>query len=96
MVLFFVLFFGIGFLLNMILRGTWVMAVIYPIVCLRIIDTKGINEYFSSPSESFSNLSTQISSLGISDIGILSAGMCGAIGAGICMRLLRQNGYQMF
>lgn len=96
MVLFFVLFFGIGFLLNMILRGTWVMAFIYPIVYFFIIDTKGIYEYVRKPSESFSTLSFQLTALEVSDVGILAAGMCGAIGAGICMKLLRLNGYRMF
>ncbi|MBL2480515.1 hypothetical protein ELJ58_31815, partial [Klebsiella pneumoniae] len=38
MMLFFILFFGIGFLLNMILRATWVMVIVYPIVCILIIN----------------------------------------------------------
>lgn len=38
MLLFIVLFFGIGFLLNMLLRSTWVMAVIYPVVVVMIVD----------------------------------------------------------
>lgn len=96
MVLFFVLFFGIGFLLNMILRGTWVMVIIYPIICIAIIDTEGIYKYVVKPIESFSSLASQIVILGISDIGILLSGMFGSIGAGACMKLLRKSGYRMF
>jgi len=55
MMLFFILFFGIGFLLNMILRATWVMVIIYPIVCMLIINKAGVWDYFSKPKETFSS-----------------------------------------
>lgn len=96
MVLFFVLFFGIGFLLNMILRATWVMAIIYPIVCFFIIDTAGITKYFQQPQDAFSSFFQRMNSLGASDLVILTAGMCGAIFAGITIKLLRKSGYRMF
>ncbi|MCS0673178.1 YuiB family protein [Cytobacillus firmus] len=96
MLLFFVLFFGIGFILNMLLRMSWIMAIIYPIIAIFIIDKVRFIEYFQNPNESFSSLGVELSSLALADILILSSGMAGAIVAGITIRLLRKKGYRMF
>lgn len=96
MILFFVLFFGIGFLLNMILRATWVMAIIYPIVVILIIDNVKIFDYIFSPISSFTALGQDFISLKLVDIVILSCGMIGALASGVVIRILRKNGYQMF
>ncbi|RNA67393.1 YuiB family protein [Alteribacter keqinensis] len=95
-VLFLVLFFGIGFILNMLLRSTWVMAVIYPIVVIFIIDSVGFFTYFTSPGMAFSELGQSFVNLKLADIIVLSAGMAGAILSGITIRMLRERGYQMF
>ncbi|TVP87076.1 MAG: hypothetical protein EA344_02425 [Alkalicoccus sp.] len=94
--LYFVLFFGIGFILNMLLRSTWVMAVIYPLVVLFIVSEAGFFSYFTSPGDSFTVLGNSLASLTFVDIVILSAGMIGAVLAGIAIRMLRVRGYQMF
>ncbi len=94
--LFFVLFFGIGFILNMILRMTWVMAVIYPIVVIFIIDKVRFLDYFLKSKYAFQELGQRLISLGTADIIILLSGLAGAIAAGITIKLLRKNGYQMF
>lgn len=94
--LFLVLFFGIGFLINMLLRATWVMAVIYPIVVIRIVDDVRFFEYITAPISSFSFLGSKLISLQIADIIILSTGLIGAILAGLAVKLLRNRGYQMF
>ncbi|MGN7176180.1 YuiB family protein [Cytobacillus sp. SAFR-174] len=96
MLLFFVLFFGIGFILNMLLRMSWIMAIIYPVIAIFIIDKARFIEYFQKPGESFSSLGVELSSLALADILILSSGMAGAIVAGITIRLLRKKGYRMF
>ncbi|MFB4163133.1 YuiB family protein [Alteribacillus sp. JSM 102045] len=96
MMLFLLLFFGIGFLLNMILRSTWIMAVVYPLVVIAIIDNVGFIDYILSPASSFSALGNDLISLKLVDILILSSGMVGAIIAGIAIRMLRVRGYQMF
>ncbi|MDG5471786.1 YuiB family protein [Jeotgalibacillus sp. ET6] len=96
MLLFLVLFFGIGFLLNMLLRMTWIMAVIYPVITILIVDEVRFIQYFRAPGESFTALGSRFSSLALADILILSAGMAGAIIAGLVMRWLRANGYRMF
>lgn len=94
--LFFVLFFGIGFLLNMLFRASWIMVVLFPIVFLIIVNKAKLIEYFRSPGASFSQLGTSLSSLHAADMIILSSGLLGAIGAGITIRTLRKKGYQMF
>ncbi|MCM3714071.1 YuiB family protein [Halalkalibacter oceani] len=96
MILFLILFFGIGFLLNMVLRSTWIMAFIYPIIVILIVDNVGIMEYFTAPGAAFSKLGTDLMALQIVDILILSSGFIGAIVAGIVIKMLRVRGYQMF
>lgn len=94
--LFLVIFFGIGFLVNMLLRMTWFTAVIYPIIVVFIIDEVGFFDYFTNTSESFALLGDKVSNLHTADIIILASGMVGAVLAGIVMKILRKQGYQMF
>ncbi|TXC91212.1 hypothetical protein FS935_09960 [Metabacillus litoralis] len=96
MLLFLVLFFGIGFLLNMLLRMSWIMAIIYPLVCIFIIDDVRFIQYFQNPGESFAELGNKITSLALADLLILSFGLIGAILAGVTIKMLRKRGYQMF
>jgi purine-cytosine permease-like protein len=95
-VLFFVLFFGIGFILNMLLRMSWIMAVIYPIVAIFIIDKVSFFEYFTNSKAAFLDLGHRLGSLATADVLILSSGLAGAITAGLTIKFLRKNGYQMF
>lgn len=88
--------FGIGFLLNMILRATWVMVIVYPIICMLIINKASVWDYFSKPKETFSLFGTSVSHLGHADVFILSTGLVGAALAGIIIKKLRKSGYQMF
>jgi len=94
--IFLVMFFGIGFLLNMLLRMTWLMALVYPIVVILIIDDVEFFDYFTSPALAFQSLGDKLMSLHMADILILSSGLVGAIIAGIVIKMLRKNGYQMF
>ncbi|MEH7108427.1 YuiB family protein [Bacillus sp. JJ1764] len=94
--LFFVLFFGIGFILNMLLRMSWIMAIIYPIIAILIIDKVRFVEYFTDSSAAFHSLGQKLASLATADILILTSGLAGAIAAGITIKMLRRNGYQMF
>jgi len=94
--IFFVMFFGIAFLINMLLRMTWFMAFLYPLIVVFIIDEVGFFDYFLKPGTAFSALGDKIVSLHIADIVILSSGLLGTIVAGIVIKQLRKNGYQMF
>ncbi|GIN62061.1 putative membrane protein YuiB [Robertmurraya siralis] len=96
MLLFFVLFFGIGFILNMLLRMTWIMAVVYPVITIFIVDDVRFIEYFTNSKTAFSELMTGFANLALSDLLILGSGLAGAIVAGIVIRILRKKGYQMF
>ncbi|MGP4061422.1 YuiB family protein [Halobacillus litoralis] len=96
MLLFFVLFFGISFLLNMLLRSSWIMSFVYPVIVLFIVDSFSWTKYFTEPSSSFSTVFEQLMNLQVVDIIILASGFAGTIVAGIIIRLLRKNGYQMF
>ncbi|GIO19247.1 putative membrane protein YuiB [Oceanobacillus oncorhynchi subsp. incaldanensis] len=95
-VLYFVIFFGIAFILNMLLRKTWLMACLYPILMIFIIDNVSFFSYFTSPGESFSQLGERIVALTIADIVILLSGFIGTIVSGLVIRFLRKSGYQMF
>ncbi|MBP2240460.1 hypothetical protein J2Z40_001015 [Cytobacillus eiseniae] len=96
MLLFLVLFFGIGFILNMLLRMSWIMAIVYPIIALFIIDKVRFIEYFTNTKDSFISLGNELSQLATADVLILSSGLAGAIIAGVTMKVLRKKGYQMF
>ncbi|MFS0863684.1 YuiB family protein [Fredinandcohnia sp. 179-A 10B2 NHS] len=96
MLLFLVLFFGIGFLLNMLLRMSWIMTIIYPIVAIAIIQDVSFIDYFTSPGSSFSALFNNIISLQPADILVLVSGLIGAVLSGIVIKMLRSKGYQMF
>lgn len=94
--LYFVMFFGVAFILNMLLRRTWLMSVLYPFVALIIIDGISIWEYFSNTSEAFGILGDKIGSLAAADYIIMGAGFVGTIVSGITIKILRKSGYRMF
>ena len=73
----------------MILRATWVMVIVYPIVCMLIINKASVWDYFSKPKETFSSFGTSVSHLGQADVFILSTGL---IGAALAESLLRNFG----
>ena len=70
------------------------MVIVYPIVCILIIN-KCVG-LFSKPKETFSSFGTSVSHLGQADVFILSTGLVGAALAGIVIKKLRKSGYQMF
>lgn len=94
--LYFVIFFGLAFIINMLLRLTWFMSFVYPIFVLLIVDKIKTSEYFITPKEAFSTAFTNVMALGLGDIIILSSGFVGTIVAGFVMKWLRKSGYQMF
>lgn len=94
--LFMVLFFGMAFILNMLIKTTWIPVILYPIIILMAIDNIAITSYVTESAQSFSHLGQLVVSLAPSDITILSAGWVGAIVAGAVIRLLRVNNYRMF
>lgn len=94
--LFFVMFFGLSFILNMLLRKTWLMSFIYPIIILLIVDDISTAEYFIHPGEAFATAFSNLIKVTPVDIIILSSGFAGTIVSGFVIRILRKSGYQMF
>jgi hypothetical protein len=83
----FVLIFGVGFILNMLLKTTWFP--IYAYIVLII----GVLIYFEWGSE---NWLQSIASYGAIDWLAVIAGLAGAYVSGLTIRTLRQKGYKMF
>ena len=94
--LFFVLFYGISFILNMLLKTTWLMVLVYPVIVVLIVDGISSAEYFTNTSEAFSALGNNLTNLYLADIIMLGGGLVGIILAGMTIRYLRNAGYQMF
>lgn len=94
--LFFVIFFGLAFILNMLLRRTWLMAFIYPFIVVIIVDKISTVEYFTDPAASFSTAFHNLMHITAVDVVILVAGFAGTIVSGFVIKFLRKNGYQMF
>lgn len=96
-ILFLVLFFGIGFLINMLLKTTWLPSVVlYPIVLLIGVSEVSIFQYFVQPINSFAHLGEQFGGMPWFEYLILASGWIGAIGSGMTIKTLRVRGYQMF
>lgn len=96
MLLFMVLFFGIGFIINMLLKSSWLVAICYPIIVIIMIDNVSTWSYVSKSAETFHLLGDRLASLTPTDILVLVMGLIGAIVSGIVIKMLRSRGYDMF
>jgi hypothetical protein len=83
-----VLFFGIGFILNMLIKTTWFTLWLF----LIIVAPLGIWHLWQPDL----NLTDNIKSLLVSDIILIVAGAFGAYMSGWAIRALRRGGYKMF
>ncbi|EGL15347.1 YuiB family protein [Paenibacillus chitinolyticus] len=79
-VLMFVLFFGLGFILNMLMKTTWFP--VYAFVALII----GLSFYYSD----------KMTSITAVDIAPVIGGLIGAVVSGTTIRTLRIKGFKMF
>lgn len=95
-ILFFVIFFGIAFILNMLLRQTWLMSFVYLIVVLLIVGDISVSKYFTTPGSAFQTAFHNLLGITPVDIVILASGLLGTIVSGIVVKILRKSGYQMF
>lgn len=86
--LFFVMIFGIGFILNMLIKTTWLPVWLFLIVGLPL----GMS-FTWDEKESFMGNLTGYSYV---DISVALAGLAGAYASGWTIRKLRQGGYKMF
>jgi Putative membrane protein len=95
-ILFFLLFFGIGFVLNMLFRSSWIMVILFPMVAVFIVNQLQLIEYVRQPVASFQKLGNSFAALHSADLIILSSGLLGGVLAGVVMKQLRKKGYRMF
>ncbi len=94
--LYFVMFFGIAFIVNMLIRKTWLMSYLYPFIIILMIDNLSTWKYITSPGNAFSELGGILGNLTGYDMVLFLFGFIGTITAGIVMKLLRKSGYGMF
>jgi hypothetical protein len=83
-----VLFFGIGFILNMLIKSTWIPLWLFLIIVVPL----GIWHLWQ-PDLSFKE---NVQSMLVSDIILILAGAVGAYMSGWAIRALRRGGYKMF
>jgi ABC-type transport system involved in multi-copper enzyme maturation permease subunit len=86
-VLFFVMLFGIGFILNMLIKTTWLPVYLYFIVFIPLI-------VYSSWGEG--TLLENLAAYSYVDYITGIAGLAGAVSSGYAIRALRRGGYKMF
>src|SRR5699024_4438051 len=94
--LYFVMFFGIAFILNMLLRKTWLMAIVYPFIVILIISEHSFLQFFTWPGAAFAYAWSKTLTLTIVDVIILSSVLVGTILSCVVIKMLRKSGYQMF
>ncbi|MFD1039477.1 YuiB family protein [Virgibacillus byunsanensis] len=95
-ILFFIIFFGLAFILNMLLRRTWLMSFLYIFIMIIMIDNISTIEYFTNPGEAFSNAYSRLVSIKLFDYIVFLVGFAGTIVSGFVIKFLRKSGYQMF
>lgn len=94
--LYFVIFFGIAFILNMLLRATWLMTFVYPVIIILIVGKAKLSDYFITPKTAFSATYQDFLAINYVDVIILTSGLVGTIVSAFVIKYLRRTGYQMF
>ncbi|GAB6991557.1 YuiB family protein [Paenibacillus pini] len=89
MVLFFVMMFGIGFILNMLMKTTWFPSYLFIIVILPVV----VYSLWDRDSISFVG---HLESFHVVDYLTGVAGLAGAIISGWSIQKLRKGGFKMF
>lgn len=95
-ILYFVIFFGVAFIINMLIKKSWLMSVLYPFIVILMIDNVSFWEYFTNAGEAFSQLGDKLVGLTTIDIIIFLSGFAGTIVSGFVIKYLRKSGYKMF
>lgn len=94
--LYFVIFFGIAFILNMLLRATWLMTFVYPVIIILIVGKPKLFDYIVTPKTAFITTYNDFLAINYVDVIILSSGLAGTIVSALVIKYLRKTGYQMF
>ncbi|RKP56148.1 hypothetical protein D7Z26_05755 [Cohnella endophytica] len=83
-----VLFFGIGFILNMLIKTTWFPFWMFLVIVVPI----GIWQLWQNDLSVAENIRSML----VSDMILIAAGAAGAYLSGWAIRALRRGGYKMF
>ncbi|MBO2943860.1 hypothetical protein JJQ72_07710 [Paenibacillus sp. F411] len=89
MILFFVMMFGIGFILNMLMKTTWFPCYLFVLVILPVV-------VYSMWNSSETTFLSHIGSYGLVDYLTGIAGLAGAVLSGWAIHVLRVKGFKMF
>jgi hypothetical protein len=84
----FCIFLGLGFIINMLLKTTWLPVYVYFIVVLIIV--------YSFWDKGTGNFINYFKGTSFSDIVLFIGGLAGAILSGYLIKLLRDKGYKMY
>jgi len=95
-VLMFVLFFGIGFILNMLLKTTWLPVYLYVLLVIGVIVWFWSKEGGAGFLTRFDVLVESIGGFAFPDYAAAIGGLIGALLSGTAIRSLRAKGYKMF
>lgn len=82
----FCMFFGLGFIVNMLMKTTWLPIYVYIIFVLFLV-------YWSWGGQSFWD---NLTGYTLADVIPLISGLGGAVTSGYTIRVLRVKGYKMF
>src|SRR5690625_7895879 len=74
-VLFIVIFLGLAFILNMLLRRTWLMSILYPIIIFLVVGGVNVFKYITNPANAFSLAIENVMKINTVDIIIFAAGL---------------------
>lgn len=89
MILFFVMMFGIGFILNMLMKTTWFPCFLYVLVILPVV-------VYSLWNQDQTGFMAHLGSFKIVDYLTGLAGLAGAYLSGWSIHVLRVKGFKMF
>jgi hypothetical protein len=84
----FCIFLGLGFIINMLLKTTWLPVYVYFIVVIIIVYS-----FWDKGSGSFISY---LKGTSFSDVVLFIGGMAGAILSGYLIKMLRDKGYKMY
>src|SRR5699024_12002118 len=96
MLLYFVIFFGVAFILNMLLRQTWLMAFLYPIFVVIMVDNQSTTEYFKAPKGAFNHALDRIVVLTPADITMLTDSFTVTIVLSFVIKFIRRIFYHIY
>ncbi len=82
-----VLFFGLGFILNMLLKTTWLPVYLYIVLIIILVIYWGINT---------DTLLSNIATYQFADYLPATSGLIGAVISGLAIQALRKRGFKMF